>query len=266
MARIGVTQQDVYLIANRLLEDGATPTVEKIRRKLGTGSNTTSNNYLKKWKEEKTTQEIAGVPAHLIQSLKNVYDGMKTEFELELKGIRESHDSLTNKLHDNESVIKKEVAALKSENTSLNKRLSEVRALKGSLEQSKNLLSADLAVTVEKLNQVENFKDYIEKDNIQLKIEMDDLKRELKSEKARSRKLEIKGSDLQKKLESAKAFTGQLKKEIENKETAQKLLNKSEKEKLHILSESTKIVRKEKKQLENELERLKRKLSKRETK
>lgn len=51
MSRPGVTYDDVSKVATALLGQGAHPSIQKIRAKLGTGSNTTIAQHLKAWQE-----------------------------------------------------------------------------------------------------------------------------------------------------------------------------------------------------------------------
>jgi len=49
MARSGVIYEEVERVARQLLSNGQHPSVQKVRNKLGTGSNTTIANHLKTW-------------------------------------------------------------------------------------------------------------------------------------------------------------------------------------------------------------------------
>lgn len=49
MARSGVVYEEVERVARQLLSNGQHPSVQKVRNKLGTGSNTTIANHLKTW-------------------------------------------------------------------------------------------------------------------------------------------------------------------------------------------------------------------------
>jgi len=51
MARPGITQEEVFQAANEMLGQGISPTIELIRQKLQTGSNSTISNYLRVWRK-----------------------------------------------------------------------------------------------------------------------------------------------------------------------------------------------------------------------
>ena len=65
MARIGIQYTDVKHTAVQLLSQGVAPSVQKIRDKLGTGSNTTIAEHLNTWREEYANKEIHHLPANL---------------------------------------------------------------------------------------------------------------------------------------------------------------------------------------------------------
>lgn len=65
MARIGIQYTDVKQTAVQLLSQGIAPSVQKIRDKLGTGSNTTIAEHLNTWREEYATKEIHHLPTNL---------------------------------------------------------------------------------------------------------------------------------------------------------------------------------------------------------
>ena len=69
MARIGVNYETVKHTAIKLLSQGESPSVQKIREVLGTGSNTTIAQYLKVWRIEHKNKEIHHLPANMPKEL-----------------------------------------------------------------------------------------------------------------------------------------------------------------------------------------------------
>ncbi len=65
MARVGIQYPDVKQAAVQLLSQGIAPSVQKIRDKLRTGSNTTIAEHLNTWREEYANKEIHHLPANL---------------------------------------------------------------------------------------------------------------------------------------------------------------------------------------------------------
>ena len=74
MARIGINYDDVKHAAIHLLSQGIAPSVQKIREKLGTGSNTTIAEHLNLWREEYATKEIHHLPANMPKELISAID------------------------------------------------------------------------------------------------------------------------------------------------------------------------------------------------
>lgn len=76
MGRAGITYSEITKAANELIEAGTTPTIEKIRAKIGTGSYTTIAALLKKWKEHHPTEHLSkteGIPPTLIATIKELW-------------------------------------------------------------------------------------------------------------------------------------------------------------------------------------------------
>ena len=78
MARTGISYLDVKKAIEACQQKGVTPTVERCRELLGTGSRTTINNYLKQWKNEQAvwgnTNEINALPFELVETIKNLWE------------------------------------------------------------------------------------------------------------------------------------------------------------------------------------------------
>lgn len=95
MARPGVTYYDIANAASLLLESGENPTIDKVRQKLGSGSNSTIANHLKQWKEENmpTTSMVANttIPASLLSQIQSLWDHLKGEAR---KNIEQTQNEL----------------------------------------------------------------------------------------------------------------------------------------------------------------------------
>lgn len=81
MARPGITYLDVAKTAIKLVEQKIYPSIEEIRKDLGTGSNSTINKYLREWRNKQGNQiELEqGLPATLLLAVRGIYDGIKEE-------------------------------------------------------------------------------------------------------------------------------------------------------------------------------------------
>ncbi len=62
MARQGISKEQVFEAAAALLEEGAAPTVQAVRDRLGSGSFSTINSHLAEWRREHADQAPANIP------------------------------------------------------------------------------------------------------------------------------------------------------------------------------------------------------------
>jgi len=75
MARPGVEYDDVARVAQQLMSQGEVPSVQKIRLRLGTGSNTTINAHLKAWQAQLAAKKPSPVlPESVPEDLMNPLD------------------------------------------------------------------------------------------------------------------------------------------------------------------------------------------------
>lgn len=75
MARPGVEFDDVARVAQQLMSQGEFPSVQKIRSRLGTGSNTTINTHLKAWQAQLVAKKPSPVlPESVPEDLMNPLD------------------------------------------------------------------------------------------------------------------------------------------------------------------------------------------------
>ena len=81
MARPGVTYFEVAQAAEQLQADLQTPTIDRVRRKLGSGSNSTIAAHLKQWKAENMpfTSDVpkSTVPPALLAQIQSLWDSLK---------------------------------------------------------------------------------------------------------------------------------------------------------------------------------------------
>ena len=95
MARPGVSYFDVSQVAVELVGANELPTIDRVRQKLGTGSNSTIANHLKQWKAENmptvSTISKSTLPASLLAQLQSLWDDLKTNARTELERQQEEH-------------------------------------------------------------------------------------------------------------------------------------------------------------------------------
>lgn len=77
MARPGITYEDVSKIVAQLLEQGLHPSIQRIREILGTGSNSTINGHLQRWRQElgsrPKTAMSSQIPEALTSALETIW-------------------------------------------------------------------------------------------------------------------------------------------------------------------------------------------------
>lgn len=127
--------EKIHNAAEELLTEGAWPTVNAIREKLGTGSNTTINNELKTWrldflKKIKTYKNNPDCPSILVEATNKVWSMACEKAELSFsekeKKLEKREDLLKEKLKTLEEKNKENADLLQEEKSKNNKILSDL--------------------------------------------------------------------------------------------------------------------------------------------
>lgn len=149
MARAGILYSQVAAAAGKLAGEGKNPTVDAVRAALGaTGSKSTITPMLKRWKEEHagTVAEAAsGLPAAIVQAVRQVYDGLRVDAQAALEhavlahrdGIRVAQAELTQ--------VRAEVMALAGERSALVAELAHSQGEAAQLREEQQAQSVLLA-------------------------------------------------------------------------------------------------------------------------
>lgn len=160
MAKIGVTYEQVAAAAHELSKSNKRPTLEAVRRILGTGSNSTLVKHLGVWRttEEGTADivEKEKIPEALVIALKSVWDQV----------IEQSNHRI-NKVEDESQkaidAIKQELLQSQQANNFLQQQQHQLKQERDSLAQDKSALNhllndakVELATIAEKLTSSEN--------------------------------------------------------------------------------------------------------------
>ena len=99
MARAGVTYADVLAAAEEINSHGKTPTVDRVREHLGTGSKSTIAPLLKQWRHAHTNKvQIGGLPNDLVEVVKSLYERVQREADSRIGIAKETFDSELEKL------------------------------------------------------------------------------------------------------------------------------------------------------------------------
>ncbi len=89
MPRPGITYLDVATAAIKLTQQNIHPSIEEVRKDLGTGSNSTINKYLRLWREKQGNQIEAekGLPETLLIAIKGLYEASQAEATIKISTI-----------------------------------------------------------------------------------------------------------------------------------------------------------------------------------
>ncbi len=121
MARPGVSFFDVSKAATAIIDQGFTPTVDRVREILRTGSKSTIAPLLKQWKESNSHHKDNGeLPQQLMDAVKSLY---QTNRSIADERIQEITDNCNNKLNDAQNQLK----ATNQENTALKQELERLK-------------------------------------------------------------------------------------------------------------------------------------------
>jgi len=102
----GITQEQVFEAADRILASGQTPTYKSVREELKTGSFTTLSNHLSQWKKLKSEQALIPQPSPEFHSsalriwntayreAEKLFENGRREFETELGQWKEEKSEL----------------------------------------------------------------------------------------------------------------------------------------------------------------------------
>jgi chromosome segregation ATPase len=140
MSRPGVSYEEVSKVAGALLSQGMHPSVQRVRNKLGTGSNTTIDRHLKNWQEtfkrEKLTVLPETVPEELMTPIESFWQTAMTHAE---KSYQELKRDFQKQVEEAESAKAATLLLLEEQNAAnqkLEMHLSNTRTENDSLKAS----------------------------------------------------------------------------------------------------------------------------------
>lgn len=134
MARPGVTYTEVSTAAQQLVAAGKFPTIETIRRILGTGSNSTLSAHLRMWKaQQDQTQLIAtkeNLPEELIAVLKGLWERVMNQSEDKIFTIKQE-------IQQEREQLVQEVARLQRDNAIAQQQYQHIKQERDSFTHEK---------------------------------------------------------------------------------------------------------------------------------
>jgi chromosome segregation ATPase len=153
MARIGVNYETVKHTAIKLLSQGESPSVQKIREVLGTGSNTTIAQYLKVWREDHKNKEIhhlpANMPKELIAAIEVLWQAAMEQAQNQLVVIKQDLDKRSEQMQQEKLTLETNFNEIKNRLTQALQKLDDKN-------QEIQLLHTEIAIAQEKLSNASN--------------------------------------------------------------------------------------------------------------
>ncbi len=129
MARPGITYSEVARAATQLIAQKVRPSIEAVRRILGTGSNSTINRHLREWiKTQGVQAELEqGLPDSLLIAIRGIYDSMREQADSQLTRITEENKEIITQLKSKIEILEKSYAQSKQEKVSLQNTVNQVQ-------------------------------------------------------------------------------------------------------------------------------------------
>lgn len=154
MARPGITYLDVAQAATKLHEQNIRPSIEGIRRVLGTGSNSTINRHLRDWRDKQGNQlELEqGLPETLLIAVKGLYESIKEDAEQKINSNKSAANQAIHDIQGQLAESEKSNRALFQKNQSLESALSEAQAEKQALNNRLNDIQRQLEKVSDKVS------------------------------------------------------------------------------------------------------------------
>ncbi len=147
MARHGVDYESVKQAALKLLSKGTSPSVQKVRELLGTGSNTTIAEHLKYWREEHAAKKVhhlpASIPEELIATFETLWQTAMEHAEQHLANVKAT-------LEDREEKLQQETALTNKTMDDLKLQIAELKQKIEDKTQENQALHTQLAVANER--------------------------------------------------------------------------------------------------------------------
>ena len=240
MARTGVSYEDVERVATQLYQQGLTPTVQRVRQELGTGSNTTISRHLKSWHEtfyaEDTSRIPMAIPEEVVASVDGFwaaavakadanYQQYREEVEiardlaieekdaalLRLAEVEQHNQELQQQLHDAQHVIQQR----NGEFQHLQGQYDELGAKYDAVIQESNATKTLAHAANEQAKQAQlSIESHLAEQQQQYDGIIKDLKRQLESEESRYEALEnrhlVKVDELQQLIKQADQHANEL--------------------------------------------------------
>jgi hypothetical protein len=134
MTRLGITFDDVARSAEDILAAGNNPTIERVRRVLGTGSNSTIAKYLQDWRADRlleSSQKISNkntAPDAVNAAVSQVWEKIRLETEAEITAVHDNAKAMIEAIQKEHNDAIKSRDLLQAELEMLNQRFNQISA------------------------------------------------------------------------------------------------------------------------------------------
>lgn len=136
MARIGISEEQVIAAAQELASSGQAVTVSAVREVIGSGSFSTINGHLAKWRESgggaRPVSDVPDMPESVARSARAFWGTAWNEAQQAIKGEREALDAARRGMDVERRDMASEIARLETENS---QQAAELVALRAQLAQ-----------------------------------------------------------------------------------------------------------------------------------
>lgn len=137
MARSGVTYDDVQRAIDELLAQGESPSVQKVRERLGTGSFTTISDHLREWRQRRAQNRDVppprGMPAALQELAEGLWRQAQESANEALAHYREEADRRTEEARESAAEARRVAEDAEQREAALAQHLAGTEARLGSL-------------------------------------------------------------------------------------------------------------------------------------
>lgn len=156
MARPGVTYSEVAHAAQQLVAARKVPTIEAIRRILGTGSNSTLGDHLRTWKtQQDEIQQIATkehLPEELIAVLKGLWERVMNQSEDKIQLIQQESQAELISLKQTTQTLQQDNAYWQQQHRQAKQERDSYAHDKSTLEQLLSNSKIEMVALTEKLS------------------------------------------------------------------------------------------------------------------
>lgn len=198
MARQGISEQQVIEAAEQLAQSGQAVTVSAVREVIGSGSFSTINGYLAKWKDSTDkgkAADVPDIPDAVGRSMRHLWGAAWNEAQSGIKAEREGLEAARREMERERRDMAQEIARLEAENAAqgdelakLKEQLATESAARSKAETELNAIKIENARLDERAKAAESRGDELRQELAQLNARFQELAAQAKSGKLESGK------------------------------------------------------------------------------